>query len=90
MKDYIDFPCSDTFLRAYHEQGLTPRHPDYYREIQDLQHKVRGLELSVEQLTQRLDTLIARLIQYEQSRINLHPLSQTHNPIRDKPKGIPL
>lgn len=26
MEDYIDFPCSPTWLDWYHEQGLTPRH----------------------------------------------------------------
>jgi len=29
--DLIDFPCSDTFLDAYYEQGLTPRRsPGYF------------------------------------------------------------
>jgi len=37
--DLIDFPCSDTFLDAYYELGLTPRHsPNYYNRTEVCPH----------------------------------------------------
>lgn len=32
-KDYIDFPCSPSWLGFYYEQGLTPRKPQEDNEI---------------------------------------------------------
>lgn len=57
MEDYIDFPCSDTWLDWYNEQGLTPRRSGrprgYEREfLRALESLNRRLEMQ-EKLIQR-------------------------------------
>lgn len=45
MEDYIDFPCSPTWLNWYHEIGLTPRRtPQRDRELVELYRRVAHLE----------------------------------------------
>ncbi|MEM1692518.1 MAG: hypothetical protein QW794_00600 [Thermosphaera sp.] len=45
MEDYIDFPCSPTWLDWYHEQGLTPRRSSRKdKELVDLYKRIARLE----------------------------------------------
>jgi len=63
MEDYIDFPCSRTWLRWYNSIGLTPRasqepspavQEDMVKEIRELRNEIRQLtQLLAELLTQQ-------------------------------------
>ena len=66
-EDYIDFPCSDTWLDFYHERGLTPRSSGKNREIAKLERKLDNLTNAIEQqnkiLQQLLDFIITSKMQ---------------------------
>jgi len=62
MEDYIDFPCSDSWLRWYNSIGLTPRSPskDSSPATQDIAKEIRELRNEVRQLTQLLAELLSQ------------------------------
>jgi len=54
-EDLIDFPCSDTFLDAFHQQGLTPRHsPDFHRADRRFLELIDRQNELLERLTERI------------------------------------
>jgi len=69
-EDYIDFPCSDTWLDFYHERGLTPRSSGKNREIARIERKLDNLTNAIEQQNKILQQLLDVLITKEMAKIS--------------------
>ena len=60
IDDRIDFPCSDDWLRYYHNRGLTYRCPDPVEEIRHLENEIANLRVEIAALRPR--TIVKEVI----------------------------